>query len=50
MTPEKAAVGELTVVVPPADAPMLIFEVEPAAPPVPKLTVFVVAVAVAFVE
>ena len=50
ITPETANVGLLIVVVPPAEAPILILEVEPAAPPVPRFTVLVVPVAVAFVE
>ena len=43
-------IGLLIVVVPPMDDPMFVLVVEPAAPPVPRLTVFIVAVAVALVE
>ena len=50
VVPPSDIVGELTVVVPPAAAPIFILVVELAAPPVPRLTALVVAAAVAFVE
>ena len=43
-------VGLFTVVVPATLDPIFMFVVDPAAPPVPTLSVFVVAVAVALVE
>ena len=46
----RAKVGLLMVVVPATDEPMLILVVEPAAPPVPRLTVLVLPFPVALVE
>lgn len=48
--PHNEISSELIVVVPPFADHILIFVVEDAAPQVPRLTVFVVAAAVAFVE
>ena len=50
VVPPRFISKEFIVVVPPLAEPMFISEVEEAAPPVPKFTVFVVADAVALFE